>query len=274
MTFDYLGESALDYDPCHYGSSKLIFRGPQRSLKGGYCAVIGGTETFGRFVEEPFPALLEAISGRKIVNLGCMHAGPDVFANDPSVMDICVQADVTIVQLMGAQNMSNRFYSVHPRRNDRFLKATKLLRSIYKEVDFTEIHFTGHLLSTLEKASADRFKMVREELQKQWVSEMKALLDKISGKVVLLWLSDRAPDAAKSEISPFQDPVFLNRQTIDKLTTCANGLVEVVVSPQEISAGHERMIFTQLEEAAARQMLGPIAHQEAARQLRPLLDIL
>jgi hypothetical protein len=30
-------------------------------------------------------------------------------------------ADVAVQQLMGADNISNRFYTAHPRRNDRFL---------------------------------------------------------------------------------------------------------------------------------------------------------
>ncbi len=36
---------------------------------------------------------------------------------------------------MGAQNLSNRFYAVHPRRNDRFLRASTLMKTIFREVD-------------------------------------------------------------------------------------------------------------------------------------------
>ena len=49
------------------------------------------------------------------------HRRYSVFVNEPTVIDICSKALVTVVQLMGAQNTSNRFYAVHPRRNDRFL---------------------------------------------------------------------------------------------------------------------------------------------------------
>ena len=54
-----------------------------------------------------------------------------------------------MIQVSGAQNLSNRFHAVHPRRNDRFLRASTLLKTIYRDVDFTEFNFTRHLLTTL-----------------------------------------------------------------------------------------------------------------------------
>lgn len=33
MTYDALGAGALDYLPCRYGTSKLLFRGPRRPVK-------------------------------------------------------------------------------------------------------------------------------------------------------------------------------------------------------------------------------------------------
>jgi hypothetical protein len=61
----------------------------------------------------------------------------------------------------GAQNLSNRLYTVHPRRNDRFLRASGILRTIYRDVDFTEFHFTRHMLDHLRCLSEDRFDIVR-----------------------------------------------------------------------------------------------------------------
>ena len=81
-----------------------------------YCAVIGGSETYGKFVERPYPDLLQDMTGFPVVNLGCANAGADVFALDETVMDICKNAEITVIQLTGAQNISNRYYSVHPRR--------------------------------------------------------------------------------------------------------------------------------------------------------------
>ena len=130
MTYERLGDSALDYFPCRYGTSKLLFRGPRRKLDGAYCAVLGGTETYGKFILQPYAALVEAATGITMVNFGCVNAGADVFVNDPAVIDACVKARATVVQVTGAHNTSNRFYAVHPRRNDRFLRASTLLKAI------------------------------------------------------------------------------------------------------------------------------------------------
>jgi hypothetical protein len=42
MTYDALGVGALDYLPCRYGTSKLLFRGPRRPLKDPYLVFMGG----------------------------------------------------------------------------------------------------------------------------------------------------------------------------------------------------------------------------------------
>lgn len=274
MAFEYLGQSALNYYPCRYGASKILFRGPEKSLTENYCAVIGGSETYGKFTDEPFPRLLEKLTGRSFVNLGCMNAGIDAFANDDAVMDICNKAETTIVQLTGAQNVSNKYYTVHPRRNDRFLEASDRLRALYKKVDFTEIHFTGHLLNVLEKSSPRQFKSIRKELRIHWVSLMKTMLERIGGKIILLWISEHDPDEQQHLDRHWGDPVFLNRDMLDQLSGLVAGVVEIVATPDEISAGHKRMYFSKMEEPAARQMLGPVVQQAAARELNMLLATL
>ena len=120
MSIDTMGPGALDYLPCRYGSSKLVFRGPRRELGQPFVAFVGSSETYGKFIKEPFPALVEQQLGRACVNFGLLNAGVDAFVHDPFVRNTAAQADVTVVQIMGAQNMTNRFYAVHPRRNDRF----------------------------------------------------------------------------------------------------------------------------------------------------------
>ncbi len=59
---------------------------------------------------------------------------------------------------------------------------------------------------------------------------------------------------------------MLQRDMIEGLLGENIYLVEIVATPEEIAAGHERMIFTPWEQAAVSQMLGPIVHQKAARQ--------
>ena len=149
MAYAYPGAGALDYFLCHYEGSRLLFRGPSRGLENPFVAVLGATESYGKFVERPYADLLQGRLGLNVVNLSCVNAGVDVYLHEEPITRIAARAEVAVVQVMGAQNISNRFYAVHPRRNDRFLGATPLLRSVYRTVDFTEFSFTRHLLTVL-----------------------------------------------------------------------------------------------------------------------------
>lgn len=266
MTYETMGDGALDYFPCRYGKSKLLFRGPKRKLEGDYVAFIGGSETYGKFIERPFADLVEDQTGMPCVNFGWLNAGVDVFAGDATVLEAAGAARATVVQVMGAQNMSNRFYAVHPRRNDRFLQASALMRTVFREVDFTEFHFTRHMLRSLRTLSPERYDMVREELQNAWIARMKILLGKIGGKTVLLWFADHAPEMSLED-DLAHDPLYVTREMVEQLRPLVTEVVEVTVSEAALAQGTDGMKFSQMEAPAAAQMMGPAAHAEAAQAL-------
>jgi hypothetical protein len=263
MTYDALGAGALDYLPCRYGTSKLLFRGPRRSLKRPYLAFLGGTETYGKFIANPFPDLIGQGMDMTSVNLGCVNAGVDVFANDTQISEIASEAAITVFQVMGAHNMSNRFYTVHPRRNDRFLKPSTLLKAIYREVDFSEFNFNKHMLQRLYTLSPGRFDTVVDELRQAGLARMRMLLSKIKGKIVLLWFADHSPDET-FPVDDEKDPWFVRRDMIEELRPFVSEILEVVASPSSCALGSEGMIFSPMEAPIARQLLGPAAHQEVA----------
>jgi hypothetical protein len=271
MAYEKLGETPLDYQPCRYGASKLLFRGPRRDLDGQYAAFLGGTETYGKFIAKPFPALIEARTGGKCVNLGWPNAGIDVFLHDPDVLAITSGAKLAVIQVPAAQNMSNRFYSVHPRRNDRFVEASPMLRAIYREVDFTEFHFTRHMLRHLRHVAPDRFSLIREELQTAWVARMRLLLHQINAPVVLLWLSTHAPMDEADELDISQDPAFVTRAMLQALSPKVLQVVKVTASSAALALGTRGMMFSEFEANIACEMMGPAVHAEAAEALSPLI---
>lgn len=271
MRFENLSSEGLDYLPCRYGASKLMFRGPRKKLQAPYIAVLGGTETYGKFMETPLSEVLQQATGVTTVNLGHLNAGIDAFHKDAVVLEICNKAKVVVIQIMGPQNMSNRLYTVHPRRNDRFVKASKFLHSLYRDIDFTQFHYTRHLLSALRAQSAKRYGMVVEELQAGWLSRMRMLVSEIQTDVCLLWMSDRAPDE-NGELDPLgHEPLFVSRAMLDDIGRDVAEVVEVVATRDEIDAGRDRMIFSPLEEPVASEMLGPVVHETAARLLQEKL---
>ncbi len=265
------GHGALEYYRCRYGNSRVQFRGPRKELDSEYVAFLGTTETYGRFIEVPFPELVEQRLHLPCVNFGVVNAGVDLYLNDPSIMDIVLQASAKVVQVMGAQNMSNRYYSVHPRRNDRFLRASERLESLFPEVDFTEFHFVRHMLGRLFETSEDRFGIVVEELRQAWTARMKNILTQIRGQVVLLWFADQPVPA--SPMMPLEsNPLFVTRDMIETLRPRVSEVVELVTSTGAQMEGTRGMVYSDLEACAAAELQGPLAHEEAADSLAALLE--
>ena len=271
MAYIFPGDGALDYFPCRYGSSRLLFRGPRRDIERAYVAVLGGSETYGKFVQDPFPDLIERDLGLPVANLSCMNAGPDVFLNEESITAIAAQACVTVVQLLGAQNLSNRYYAVHPRRNDRFLGATPLLRAIFPRVDFTEFNFTRHMLQALQHSSAERFEVVAEELRAAWVVRMKLLLARLAGPTILLWMADVAPPSPTRQVELARNPLLVDAEMVAVIRPSATGYVQVISSAQARAQGVEGMTFGPLDAPAAATVPGPLVHREVAEALLPLI---
>ncbi len=271
MESEGLERTALDYAHCRYGGSRIDFRGPVRPLDGPYIATIGGSETYGKFCAAPFPDLLEAMTGEPVVNLGCMHAGLSIFSQDADVLRIAGRARMSVVQILGAQNMSNRFYSVHPRRNDRFLGASARMQAQFPEVDFTEFNFTGHLVQSLARTAPERFHKLHEELQEAWVSRMRSILAPTNGNAVLLWLARRRPEDAWDVSDPF-DPLFVDREMLEALSPHIAGIVEVSPPAIDDNASLSGKLYAESEAQAAAAMPGPDFHINVAQALAPVLS--
>ncbi|RVT82309.1 hypothetical protein DXV76_17710 [Rhodobacteraceae bacterium CCMM004] len=247
---------------CSYPGTPLRFRGPRRRLDGDYVAVLGGSEAFGRYVEDPFPDLLQDILGRRVVNLAVENAGPDVYLNDPTVLSMAAGASARILQVPGAHTLSNRFYSVHPRRNDRLIGPSAMLRAVYPEVDFTEFHFVRHMLETLLAVSPPRFGLVREELRRLWVARTNLLLSRIGRADVLVWLGDRLPDDAGESLRD-GGPPFVTRAMLSGLRGRIGERVEMMAARRDLDG----KTYPPGERAAALALPGPAVHEALADAL-------
>jgi Domain of unknown function (DUF6473) len=272
MAFAFPGAAALDYSTCRYGTSKIQFRGPRCDLSGDYVACLGGTETFGKFVPDPYPALVQGRLGTPMANLGCVNAGIDVFLNEPAIADVAAGAQVTVVQIVGVQNLSNRYYTVHPRRNDRFVHAAPGLKALYRDIDFTEFHFTRHLLGALARKSPDRFEIVAEELRTAWMSRMKLLLARVSSKTLLLWVANHPPVLRRhTDLLLHQDPLLVDTEMLAAIRPYATEYLQVVGSPMAQLNGLRGMAFAEFDRPAAAEVLGPAVHHEVAQAVAPVL---
>ncbi|WP_071674587.1 DUF6473 family protein [Nioella nitratireducens] len=272
MSYAQTGHGPLDYQPCQYDGSPMTFRGPKAGLDQSFVLCLGGSETFGKFTPEPYPDQLAKVLGRRVVNMGAMNAGVDLLLYDAAITGAAARAEAVVLQLPGAANLSNRFFTVHPRRNDRFVKASTMLRTIYREVDFTEFHFTRHMLTALRRRSEDRFSIILQELREAWQARMIRVLSQIEVPVHLLWLSQRAPDddpLGGDDLG--DDPLFVDGEMLDTVARHAAS-TSVCVTPTDARAPAQRgMYFGRGEDEAARLMPGPADHARVAGQLAAVL---
>ncbi|RMA40771.1 hypothetical protein D9R08_17680 [Rhodophyticola porphyridii] len=267
MSFAQPGHGPLEYQPVQYPGSQMMFRGPAQDLSGPYILCLGASETYGKFVSAPFPEQLGDRLDRPVVNMGAMNGGLDLILNDKAIAGAIEGADAVVLQITGAQNMTNRFYQVHPRRNDRFLKASSLLQTIYRDVDFTEFHFTRHMLSTLQVLSRDRFRIVVDELQQAWLARMRQLMGRIKVPVHLLWIADHTPEQEPRENALGSDPLFITADMLEEVAAEAASLSLAVTAEAERQTPTRGMFFALREEAAARVLPGPMVHARAAEEL-------
>jgi hypothetical protein len=237
-------------------------------LKGDYISFLGGSETYGKFVEKPFVEIVEREKGIPCANFSAVNAGVDAFVHDPSLMGLCNNAQTTVIQVMGAQNMSNRYYLVHARRNDRFLKASTLLRAIYREVDFSEFSFTRHMLTTLKSVSPQRFAAIEMELRAAWVARMELMLRQINGRCILLWLREPQPELfSTADLGP--EPLFLDAPLVSRLKGMVDEIVEVDIANERGQL--DGMVYSAMEAPAAQEMIGPFTHRKIAARLLKVL---
>ena len=259
---------SIQYDLCRYEGTKLLFRGPPRSFDIPYVAALGGTETFGPFVKDPYPSLLEDWLDQPVVNLGVRQAGVSLFAAERWVLECASKADVAILQVLGAGNMSNRLYSVHSRRNDRFLAVSPALKEMFPDVDFTEFSFIRHLLQSLSDRSQSAFEIMVEELRFAWLQRMRRILSMIETDVVLLWMSDRSP-AAPSSWPQGPEPLFVTKPMIDELVGDVAAVVEVVSATEGDRL--EGKTFELPEKEAALTVPCPHHHAKVAERLSEVI---
>lgn len=213
-------KEAGEIDLYRYGRSKQIFRGPKPSLKKPYVAFIGGSEPFGKFVANPFPRLAQRQVKETCVNWGTPGAGPGFFLKDPVILEACSNSKLCVVQVMDAAPLSNRLYSVYPRRNQRLRGVSEMLKSLYPDVDFSNFKYVPAMLRKMKTTDPVAYRIVLAEQRAAWVARMLELLEDIETKKILLWL---APENAN-------DPdVVVTEDMIETISKHTDRVVKVTI---------------------------------------------
>ena len=280
MAEHQIDDPLFEYNTYRFGRSRQIFRGPQPDLRGKFLSFIGSASTFGRYSESPFPDQLAEYFGMTGLNLGTDGAGPGFFLADPEVRRAAAEAEVCIVQVMSAAAISNRMFTVRPRRNIRLHNVSDLMMGIYPEVDFERFAFTKPMLRYLHELDDQRFKLIANEMKNAWIGRMQTLLSTIETKTLLFYLSERDPDDVSppsGDITDMKYPQFVDRAMLDAVKPAADAYVECITSagmPQDLRVDGHAVLFRPSGEPINEnsEFASPEMHTAAAEALMPEIE--
>ncbi|MEM0944366.1 MAG: DUF6473 family protein [Pseudomonadota bacterium] len=267
----------FDYETHTFGRMHQIFRGPMPDLTRPYIAYLGSSATFGRFTDRPFATLTAEALGLTAVNFGTEGAGPGYFLEDADILPVANGARACVIELMGARALSNRMYTVRPRRNERMARPAQLLRGLYPEVDFRQFAKVANMLTYLKALDAARFRLVENEIRSAWSARMAALLAALEVPTILLWISPRSPAErpGRGDVT-WRYPHFVDDELLASSTPGAAGLVECIGEqglPQDLTKDGQPVLFRPTGEPilANERLPSPALHARAAELLTPLL---
>jgi len=214
-------EEVVDYQLYRFkGLRPLRGPKPEEMPKGGYFCCIGAAQTFGRYCQEPYPALLGKKLNLPHRNFGIAGAGPSFFTRREPIVQYVNDGAFAIVQIMSARSVSNHLFKSEgvellERRTDGVSQGAKLM---YDE-----------LIAAGDYRTINR---VIHETRMNWVDDYINLLESIRVPKILLWISVRKP----SYQSKFnnganflgQYPQLVNQEMVDLIKPFAEHYVESV----------------------------------------------
>jgi hypothetical protein len=181
----------IDYEIIDYGYQSLEniphpVRGPlPPSLdKGRFIVCVGAAQTFGRFVEKPYPSLLQERLAAPVLNLSKGGVGAAQYRRfSERYLPYLNRAKFVVVQVVTGRNEPNSLFDLTQGGPYQIMR-----RSDGKAIEAQFLY--GDLL-----ASGNRklIKRVLEETKLSWIDNFTFFLKQISVPKILFWFSERKP---------------------------------------------------------------------------------
>lgn len=267
----------FDYGHWQPPGTRKWFRGPARPLppEGPFIACLGAASAFGRFVETPYAALLEARLGLPCVNLGHGGARAPFYLRDQALMALLNQASLVVVEMFSARGTATAEIE-----NQGDASAFVRWRGATGGFTFADRFFT----EALKARPAAEMAALREAIRAAYVAEMRELLAALSVPTLLFYFSQRAPEAAfgldsrESFMGLF--PHFIDRGVVEALRPRATEYCEFISStglPQPLGVPGQAIARPPARPDGKRPLEvnryypSPAMHREAADVLAPRL---
>jgi hypothetical protein len=216
-----------DYQYAQLPGTTTLVRGPiPVDLSADFVVCLGGAHTLGRFVEYPYPALLQRQLGVPVLNLGHGGGKPEFYLQSPGIIEVINKAKCAVIQVMSARGSPNRFLKPTSHAHNIMSIAEGIAAA--KNPAFVDAAYRN-LLRQLEPA---RLQEAIEETRSNWLAEMERLLGRITVPKVLFWFSVRTP----AYVAKFNNldamlgdyPQLVTEEMIGKLKPETDGYIQCV----------------------------------------------
>ena len=167
------------------GLDDILLRGPKPKkdlTKDNYISFIGAAQTFGRYVEDPYPFLLANMLEKEILNLGVGGCGPEFFYQNDRIMDKINDSKFAVIQIMSGRSVSTSRYKT--KGGNRFAQMTK---------DNKIISIEEYLNEIIAKKNYREASQILFDIRASYVKHYIKLLKKIEVPKILFWCSHRNP---------------------------------------------------------------------------------
>jgi hypothetical protein len=227
MSLGYQGDdrNIVDYKLWALPDVGALLRGPRRwTGSRPFLTFLGAAQTFGRFVQRPFPEIVGGVLDADYINFGAAGAGPEYYINRSTILNYVNRSTLCVVQVMSGRSVS-----------------TPLLESVQG----------GGMLKFLDgpragenAMAADAYRLVAREYgaealrqqvadaRERWVWCYRSLFDKISVPIAILWMSTRATDTSADpdkdgQLGEF--PHLIGRKELEAIRRDGTTLIQAVV---------------------------------------------
>ena len=242
---------------------------------------LGSAATAGHGIPRPFAAQLAEMLGVPAVNGGFDGARPDIFLREPALQAWLDQAGAVVVEAVPARSYATEIFIPGDHHVDFGLRGTPrpdagaVVGDGPRAARFVDQVYRAALR---EEAMADALRRARMACLSAWVSDMKRLAARTSGRNVLLYLSPRRPEftSRPSSLRSWSGgyPHHVDRAALEVLRPHFRAVIELVFASGQAEEAERGGTAGASAKAATGNCPPQAVHDEAARRLEPVLRAL
>jgi hypothetical protein len=214
----------VDYQMYVIPGLRYTLRGP-KVAEGArhYASIIGAGQSFGVLVRDPYAHKLARDLSMEVMNLSVGGSAPALYLGNPAAIAACNASSLCIIQILGGRSSHSTYFESRDGKN--------MLRPRGSKLPFVPGDTAYEAMFASEPPIVPQ--IVIGEVRANWTKEMLQLLALIKVPKILLWFSERSPDALPETFTTYRQaagkfPHFVTRKMIDEIRDYADDYVEVV----------------------------------------------